>query len=719
MSTRVVTSDLFTRSYSDLDGSIKHRVLDFLMKLQERPDSPGLDLKTPEGVADKRIKTARVNDYWRAVLIELPRSRGFVLVGVKPHDDAYTYAARLRFGVNEVTGAAELVDEAALNEAITSATRAARPTAKPVLDGVRVRELCRFGIAEDIAEQLVTITDEDQLLAVADELPRIQGHAVLDLAAGQAVDDVWAALVETDQSAVDTDNVEEALTRPQSRLSFSDGTAEELRAALEEDLRKWRIWLHPLQRRLAYHDNWRGPYRVTGGAGTGKTVTAIHRARYLADRLRAEGSSDKVLFTTFTKNLAQNIKEQLRELAGSDITERVDVHNIDALVRQVLAAANPGDRRPELRGDSDLDEYWRTALTQAQQPWDVPFLRAEWSDVVLAQGIEDRAEYLKAARSGRGRRLSRPQRAEVWGIVERFTQLLNAENVMTFTQAAARAAVVVRQLAAADSITESGRQVTLPNYRHAVIDEAQDLHPAHWRFLAALIPPGTDNLFIVGDAHQRIYGRPVVLSRYGIETRGRSRRLTVNYRTSREILAWSLNITYGYDVDDLDGEKDTLAGARSEFGGPAPEMAGYATTRDERTALASKLGSWSTAGIKWSEVAVVAHDKSDVAEVTEFLRTHEIPAITVEASTDEQAIGEKVRVMTMHRAKGLEYRAVAITGAGNNKLPASWIKNLDDDAREAALARERSLLYVSGSRAREHLYVSWTGEPSELLNQPT
>ena len=693
-------------------------MLDFIVKLQERPDVGGLDLKTPKGAADPRIKTARVTDMWRAVLIELPNSSGFVLVAVKPHDDAYAYAARLRFGVNDITGAAEVVDEAALEDAVTNAVKSPALAAAPVLAGVRARDLRRFGIAEDIAEHLVTIADEDQLLAVAANLPGIQGNAVLDLAAGQSVEDVWAALVATEESEVDTEDVERALARPQSRLTFTDGSAEELRAVLEGDFQKWRVWLHPLQRRLAYHDGWRGPFRVTGGAGTGKTVTAIHRARHLANRLDRDGSTAKVLFTTFTKNLAQNIEGQLRELAGAEVTNRVDVRTIDALVHQVLTSANPDGQRPRLCRDTELDTDWATALAQAKEPWDIPFLRAEWTDVVLAQGIEDRGEYLRAPRSGRGRRLSRPQRAELWGVFERFTQLLNAKNVMTFTQAAARAAVIAGHLDAAESLTESGRRLVLPNYRYAVVDEAQDLHPAHWRFLTALIPTGDDNLFIAGDAHQRIYGRPIVLSRHGIQTRGRSRRLTVNYRTSREILDWSLRVAYGQSVDDLDGGEDTLAGARSEFGGPDPEMRGFSTTRAEQNALAKKLTSWSGSGIDWSQMAVVARDNADVAELTEFLAAQGVPAATVGGTTDEHALGDKVRVMTMHRAKGLEYRAVAIPRASSTKLPPSWVKQLDDEAREVAMARERGLLYVSGSRARERLYVSWTGRPSELLNQP-
>lgn len=728
MSGRVVMSDRFTRTYSELDGSMKNRVLDFIVKLQERPDLTGLDLKAPEGVADPRIRTARVTDFWRAVLIELPESNGFVLAAVKPHDDAYTYAERLRVGVNEVTGALDVVDAAALDDAITHAHTAGEtsggdtgtaPQRGPVLDGVRVRDLRRFGVDTDIAERLVEITDESRLLSVAEELPGVQANAVLDLAAGRTVDDVWADLIAEEEPEIDTGDLLKALERPQSRLVFTDGSADELRAALEGEFTAWRVWLHPLQRRLADKDGWRGPYRVTGGAGTGKTVTAVHRARHLADRLARAGSDEKVLFTTYTRNLARNIESQLTELAGQDILKRVEVVNIDALAYRVLRTADDRQTRPRQVPDDapDVVAAWETARADATEAWETAFLQAEWNQVVLAQGLAERGDYLRAPRSGRGRRLSRPQRAELWAVFERFTQQLNARNLLTFTQAAARAATVARQLDPHDDPgTDSGvRRAALPRYRHGVVDEAQDLHPAHWRLVRALVPRGADDLFLVGDAHQRIYGKPLVLSHYGIETRGRSRRLTVNYRTSRQILDWSLRVAYGHAVDDLEGGADSLAGARSEFAGPEPRTAGFDTAAAEKAALVEVVRDWHGAGLEWSQIAVVTRSNNRVAELAGALTEAEVPAAEVGRDTDEHALGDVVRVMTMHRAKGLEYRAVALVGAGRRDLPPRAARELDGDDRDAARARERGLLYVAGSRAREHLYLSWTGEPSELL----
>jgi len=293
--------------------------------------------------------------------------------------------------------------------------------------------------------------------------------------------------------------------------------------------------------------------------------------------------------------------------------------------------------------------------------------------------------------------------------VERFTQLLAAQDVMTYTQAAARAADIAQAWRGGPP---ASARLT---YRHAVIDEAQDLHPAHWRLIRALVPPGEDDLFLVGDAHQRIYGRQVVLSRLGIETRGRSRRLTVNYRTSREILRWCLGVTLGEPVDDLEGETESLAGARSEFRGPEPEMRGYPTAADERRALTDRLRGWHDDGIEWPQIAVVARQRRTVDELIATLTASGMPASKVAADSTESGEGDGVQVMTMHRAKGLEFRAVAVVAVSDKDLPPPAVRELDEDERAVAWRQEQNLLYVSSSRARERLYVSWSGAPSALL----
>jgi superfamily I DNA/RNA helicase/mRNA-degrading endonuclease RelE of RelBE toxin-antitoxin system len=721
MKTTVLMHDLFENSYADLDGSVRSRVLSFMVKLQQDPDATGLDFKRPKGAASKHVRTARVNDNYRAVLVNAGAdddNSTLWLVAVKKHDDAYKFAETLTLQVNEKTGAAELYDPIALGEALDNARADSISSvgSDPMMPAsVSQADLERFGLTPDVAAELKRVTTEDALQRLLEALPASQGNAVLDLAYGKDPQDVWNDLVIEDPGPIDVDDLETALKRPLSRLSFTavDGdNAEELRAVLEGDFAKWRVWLHPLQRNLATHRGWNGPFRVTGGAGTGKTVTAIHRARFLATQLDSNGADlkVKVLFTTFTRNLAQTIEGQLIQLAKPSITERVHVVNIDALARAVVAATDSGRafvNSSKIGSFSQIDQLWRTAAQNCNGTWDPNFLNEEWSEVVLGNAVVDEAGYLRVARSGRSQKLSRPQRADAWLAIEQFQILLRAQSLTTFTELASRAANAL----ASDPFLRDQF-----GYRHAVIDEAQDLHPAHWKMLRALIPIDTDDLFIVGDAHQRIYGKPAPLSRFGIETRGRARRLTVNYRTSREILLWCLRIADA-EADDLDTSSDTLAGARSVFGGPEPESLGFKSKSEEYKGIVGKIEQWVADGYARSDIAVFTYERNDVREIYDSLEAAGVDAEVVNESTKEEKLGDVVRVMTMHRAKGLEYRGVAMARLGSKSFPPHFVQQKQGEDKEQEEKRLLRVLYVAGSRARERLALFWTGELSPLLNR--
>lgn len=719
MKTTVLMHEQFNSSYDKLDGSIKDRVLNFMVRLQREPDAPGLDLKQPKG-AQSYVRTARVTDNYRAVLITSGSdgdNQYFSLLSVKKHDDAYDFARSVRAQVNDRTGAIEVLDEQALRRAVEAAddanmahTAGAVPFLLPT---VRKKDLERFGVAPEVAERLTKVADEDSFVRIIEALPATQGAAVLDMAYGKSADEAWKDYGGDDTEPIDTADFRTALQRPVSRLNFAAATAEneeELRAVLDGDLAAWRVWLHPTQRRLAYHDGWNGPFRVTGGAGTGKTVTAIHRARHLSDRLEAQSSTEKVLLTTYTRNLVRAIEAQLVELAGGGALKRVDVQNVDSVAWSVVAATEPGRAQlesVELIEDTNRKafELWRNAGQGCAGDWDPEFLAEEWSLVVLGNAVQDKADYLRVPRAGRLRRLSRSQRADIWGAMERFHRQMRAEGLMSYTELAARAA----GLLAADP-----RLRQQFGYRHAIVDEAQDLHPAHWKMLRALVLPDTDDLFVVGDAHQRIYGRPTPLSRYGIETRGRSRRLTINYRTSREILRWTIKVA-APDVDDLDVETETLEGSRSVFTGPEPESHDYGSTAAENTGIAEIIDRWVTEGLRAADIGVFAYTRHQVEDIAEALTAAGVDNAVVGSNTREEKLGDVVRVMTMHRAKGLEYRGVILARVGANDFPPVFVRRAEGDRKERELKKLRSVLYVAGSRARERMATVGAGGLSDLL----
>ncbi len=477
----------------------------------------------------------------------------------------------------------------------------------------------------------------------------------------------------------------------------------ELLEALRRPLELWRIFLHPSQRRIAYRPVFNGPARVTGGAGTGKTVVAVHRAHYLAGRLPA-GPDCPILLTTFGRTLADNLAANLESLAGPGGGTRVDVGTVDALAHRVVQQAEGRD--PGILTDNAAINRWWHDVASGPSGWAARLsgaaLRQEWEQVILAQNLRSEAAYLAAVRSGRGRRLTRPQRAAVWPAVEDFVGRLRTAGLRTFHQLAEDAAGYLQGAPAGDL------------YAHVIVDEAQDLHPAQWRLLRAAVPPGPNDLFLVGDAHQRIYDHRVSLSRLGIDIRGRSSRLTLNYRTTEEILWWCVGLLRGVAIDDLDAGTDTLAGYRSAYRGSVPpRLAGHPTRDAELADLVRVVSGWIQSGTDPATIGVATRLRRTAQAALAALRDAGIPVHDLERSGPAG-----VEVGTIHRMKGLEFVAFAVVDVSAAAVPARWAVTLEADdpkAHELDLLRERCLLYVACTRAREYLNVSWSGRPSPFI----
>ncbi|MFD1829784.1 UvrD-helicase domain-containing protein [Streptomyces desertarenae] len=710
---KVIMADVFGKSYDALDGSVQPQVLQFIMKMQRDPDSNGLNLKPPKGAKDKRVRTARVTDNYRAVLMHYAE-RIYYLVAVLPHDDAYDLAANILFDINKVTGGIELINLGSLYGTLSGQPKAAgsaEGTQPSFFAGVSDADFERLGVHPSIIPALREIRSEDAVLGIVETMPKLARDVVLCLADGMSVEEVWeqvSSLAATEDK-IDPQDYEAAIERPATKEAFVvTGDIAEFGRILTEPLSAWRIFLHPAQRALAERKTpYKGPARVTGGPGTGKTVVALHRVKALAERLPP---GQAILLTTFTTNLANLLKSHLKDLGGAQLLAKVDVRNIDKVAYGTVKETF-GPEAPSRLKDSEILNRWiELAEEQPVQRYDGRFLNAEWKQVVLAQDIRSRDEYFAANRAGRGRRLNRPERAQVWSLIEEFERRLDREKAASVIQLAAQAARIA-----------SGWSDEERPYRHIVVDEAQDLHAAHWKLLRALVPEQDDDLFIVGDAHQRIYDNRTSLSAHGINIRGRSKRLTLNYRTTRQILAASLNLLGDSKFDDLDGNTEQLRGYRSVLSGASPETVRYRSPAEEMSALAKRVETWQQEGIKPQEIAVVGRTHAIADSAVQALRDAKLDAVKVEDYRVPDP-DEGVHVMTMHRIKGLEYRAVAIVGASdqNMPLPSALTPETEDRLQHAAdLRREQSLLFVSATRAREQLSVTWSGRPSRFLEPRT
>jgi AAA domain/UvrD-like helicase C-terminal domain len=478
----------------------------------------------------------------------------------------------------------------------------------------------------------------------------------------------------------------------QLQVTYVSGPDEQQRI-LAHPFEAWRTFLHPSQREVAYHASYAGPAQVTGGPGTGKTVTLLHRAAFLAER------GAQVLVTTFTGNLAVALAAQLDVLV-QDLTvrNRIEVLNVDRLAYSVVKLARG---TPVIADGRVQQARWAQAAADIGLGFTPAFLRNEWEQVILAKGLRTEQAYLICPRTGRGRPLTKAQRAQVWRAVQRVTAELTTTRESTHLQLA-------------DEATRLLWQVARPRYRHILVDEAQDLHPSQWRLLRAAVAPGPDDLFIAADPHQRVYDNRVSLASLGITVRGRSRRLSLNYRTTQEILNWAVPLLGNEPVTGLDGEVDSLLGYRSPMHGLAPQVKMAANRTEELALLTERICSWLADGIELNAIGVTARSAALVREARTALEAAGIATVSLNGRGSTKA----VLAGTMHAMKGLEFQAVAAIGVEQGLVPASAAvtpQTEDAAAHAQDLQRERCVLFVACTRARDHLYVSGTAEPSPFL----
>jgi len=705
---RLAIAKSFLSDYARLQKTVQAAAESAMARFEDHTFA-GVHLEKVHNSRDPRLRTIRIDDFWRGIVLVPDSGDTYCLLTVLPHDKAYEYAASHRCSVNQVLGVLEIRDEAGLEQFEPALTDVATRTESRLFAHVSDTDMQRLGIDDKTLPAARILTSEAELDAIQKLIPEAQATALFALASGMSVEEAWREvapyLVPDIQHPVNTSDLVTAMKRTPDQIVFVSGHAE-LQRILADPFASWRIFLHPSQRKIAYASRYAGPAQVTGGAGTGKTVTALHRAAHLATQEAAQlfaaqaGSRPPILLTTFTRNLADSLQTQFDQLVeGTEIRAQVEILNVDRVAHHIVAVAR-GSNPPIIRSQ-DLQRMWASAVADAGREFTPSFLSREWEQVILAQDLHTERDYLSCSRAGQGVPLGKSQRGQVWQLVHRVVRELKAAGMSTHLQLANEATHIVRQ------------SLDAP-YRHVIVDEAQDLHPAQWRLLRAAVPSGPDDLFIVGDPHQRIYDHHVSLNSLGINVRGRSRRLTMNYRTTQEILAWAVPRLGKNPVTGIDDEVDSLVGYRSPMHGGPPVIRHTATRDEELGSLVEQLRNWTREGIESHAIGVAARSGYAVNEVKERLKVAGVQAVSLAASGRRNA----VRVGTMHGMKGLEFQAVAVIGVADGSVPASSAvtpEAVDPVAHALDLQRERCVLFVACTRARDHLYVSYSGSPSPFL----
>jgi AAA domain/UvrD-like helicase C-terminal domain len=715
---RLAIAKGFLAEYAKLDKDARRAVEAVVTEFAARPHAWRY-LEKPRQSLDDRIRLFRVNSLWRGVVLAPDTGDTYCLITILPHDKAYAYAAGHRFSVNQALGVLEARDEETIQQLRPSLQPTAEPDDRRLFADVTDASLTRLGVDAQVLPVVRLLASEADLERLQMALPDAQYAALYALSCGMTVDEAWAEVarlfpVGTPPEPVDQGDLVSAMERRPDQVTFVSGP-QELPLILAHPFAAWRTFLHSSQREIAYRPSYAGPAQVTGGPGTGKTVTVLHRAAFLAARAamppevgqpatagqasRPGLGAAQILVTTFNGNLAEALHAQLGLLIRDDaVRSRIEVLNVDRLAYGVVKQARG---HPVIADERVLRTRWAKAAADAGLAFTPAFGKNEWEQVILAQDLHTEQAYLACPRTGRGRPLTRAQRSQVWQAAQRVTAELAAARESTHLQLANEATHLLRQ---------AGK----PCYRHILVDEAQDLHLAQWRLLRAAVAPGPDDLFIAADPHQRIYDSRVSLASLQISVRGRSRRLSLSYRTTQEILAWAVPLLGADPVVGLDGEVDSLLGYRSPMRGQRPQLEVAATRAEEFAVLAERIRSWLSAGIEPRAIGVAARSASLVREAREALKADDIMTVPLRGRGDTQA----VRVGTMHAMKGLEFQAVAVIGVEQGLVPepAAITPESEDAVTHAQdLQRERCVLFAACTRARDHLFVSGTGALSTFL----
>ena len=652
------------------------------------PASPGLSFHKLDRAKDKNFWSVQVNADIRLIVHKTEGS--LMLCYVNHHDKAYDWAERRRLETHPTTGAAQLVEirETVKEVVVPVYVQQELPAPpKPRLFADKPdEELLGYGVPAEWLND-VRQANEDSLLLLADRLPGEAAEALLELATGGKPRVV--------QSATPVTN---PFDHPDAQRRFRVMTnVEELQRALDFPWEKWTVFLHPEQRQWVERD-YTGPARVSGSAGTGKTIVALHRAVHLARTC----PDARVLLTTFSDTLASALHTKLKRLVGSEprLAERIDVHSLSALgLRLYKSHCGPANLASR--------EVMRELLGEASKAvgghkFSLQFLLTEWEQVVDAWQLETWESYRDVARLGRKTRLPEAQRAVLWSIFERVRGELKERGLVT-------QAAVFTALASA-----LARSKNLP-FDFAVVDEAQDISVSQLRFLAALGGDRPNALFFAGDLGQRIFQQPFSWRSLGVDIRGRSRNLRVNYRTSHQIRLQADRLL-GPEATDVDGNSEDRSDTVSVFNGPLPVIRVLKTKNEEIKSVGTWLADQSKAGVLLHEFGVFVRSAGQLDRAQAAVKESGLPFKILDEHVETTS--GHVSISTMHLAKGLEFRAVAVMACDDEIIPLQErIETVGDDADlQEVYDTERHLLYVACTRARDHLLVTSVEPASEFLD---
>lgn len=694
---RLFLSETFFDAVFKLPKKIQDKVVNFQRKFREDPTTSGIHLEPIAQFRNNALRTARVDDNYRVVVGVLDGDN-YSLLYVADHEEAYRWGTNKRFVWNEHTQACQLVtiEEKVEEHTIPSPT----PAEASFFSGIPEEKLLKIGIPQETIQRVMAIENLDDLDALEPILPVDAYENIFNIMDGENIDYIIAA-IEEGQARSDEDK----LLSDNNKRRFVEITDDDaLQQIIEQGMDKWQIFLHPSQRKLVDAE-YKGAMKVSGGAGTGKTIAAIHRLKYLCQKQGAN-----VLFTTYTRTLCENLASSIQKL--NIPSQKYTLSNIDKVLLDVADKykVKDGYKVLDYSGDEESLKLWREVLETEVTEFDEQFLYDEYIDVIVYFGNKDVKQYMMQPRVGRTKALSRKQRIDIWKLVEKYVALKQERRV-------------VDRLELFNETTTYLNENDIHPYTNVIADEFQDFSNPELKFLRALVAEGRNDLFLTGDPVQRIYtGRKINFGAAGINVRGvRSKKLKINYRTTEPIKRVALSVVKGVDFDDMDGGKENLKGYVSLIHeGEAPQYRIVVDANAEVQQVIDWMKECLDSDIKLSEICIAAPSMNLLKDMQSRLHHDGTDYRVLKGSKRQGSTKGGVDLCTLHSLKGLEYRVIILLGINERNIP-SRVKEgypfsgMDKVAQKEFLSAKRSLLYVAITRARQLVYMVGFGEPTGLL----
>ncbi len=765
-------SRIYSDSAAKLPKNIRAKLASTLDEFYKNPQSKGLHI---ENLSNSDLRSARVDENYRIIFAQLDKQKLILLLYVDSHDRAYRWAEThhaeinpllgsvdiaktptpkvtrdpatmtprsrlsalwdkhlLKLGVPEeywpqlrtrvfnkaqLTGYKSLLSEAAYHtmeyilegETVENAmqlydleteTVVPVPIAEkePLFAKIADQDLIKVGIPTDSVPIVKLIKTEKELEHLSSDLPLLAVQSLYALLNGSTISEVTKTNFAS-AKPLDTDDFTAAFNNPITLAEFAPINSEEaLRAISEYPSEKWRVFLHPLQRQLAQRD-YNGAAQVIGGAGTGKTVVIVHRAKYLASLCTGD---EKIFVTSFNKTLTADIKKRLNEICSEEELKHIYAVNVDKAASDYARALT----KTKIIYNAELEAVWKEALasTGLSDKFAVDFCMDEFRDVIQEQNLSTLPEYLETQRYGRGKQFDRRSREEYWTVAKKYIELCNQRKVADVD----RAENILTDLITADRTLR---------YKSVLIDECQDLRAPALRMLRALAgDPHENDLYLSGDSRQRIYNSRTSLLQCGIVINNRSRTLKLNYRTTAEIYEFAIKLQEKYSYDDMNGQSIDKIKNDCVFRGSKPVVKQFASELAEAEAVIRSIRENIKAGVREQDICIML--RSNVTRYAKLLQSKGLPVLVCSNQQADDDTVPGVRLMTMHRSKGLEYTFVYLPCLNYTALPPTrdLEKAQSDGTEQELMVKESNILSVAITRAKRFVWLSYSGRPSVLLS---